>query len=156
MRNKRGEGYIPICVMVVILCMLLSVFVSFASAVNVIRQTERNARVVLDNFVMTNSIAIYDSIKNGNDSTNTLNGSEYIHAFSSFNSLDLSGGLLYRYDEDGSELYRTTQPVISFVQDKHLKVKAEFEITVPLYFAGIRVTEATVPITVISRLDEKF
>lgn len=155
-RNRRGEGYITICVAVVILCMLISIFVTFASAVNIVRQTERNSRVVLDSFVMKNSITIYNSIKQGNDVTASLNRNEYISDFSSFNSLDLRGNMLYYYDEDGNEQYRLTKPTISFVQDNHLKIQVQYTIRIPLYFAGIKVSEAVIPMTVVSRFDEKF
>lgn len=64
MINKRGDGYISTCVMIVIVCMLLSVFVTFAVSVNTVKTVERNSCVVLDSFVMKNSITIYDSIKN--------------------------------------------------------------------------------------------
>ena len=36
MRNKRGDGYITTCVMVVIICMLVAVFVTFTTAVSVV------------------------------------------------------------------------------------------------------------------------
>lgn len=155
-KNKRGEGYITICVSVVIFCMLISIFVTFASAVNIVRQTERNSRVVLDSFVMKNSIVIYNSIKQGNDITAPLNRNEYISEFSSFNSLDIRGNMLYSYNEDGNEQYRLTKPTISFVQDNHLKIQVQYTIKIPLYFAGIKVSEAVIPITVVSRFDEKF
>lgn len=156
MKNKRGDGYIPACVMIVILCMLIAVIMTFASAVNMIRISERNARIVLDSFVMKNSIEIYNSVKNGNDYTEFLDNSEYISEFSSYNSLDLSGNLLYSYGEDGSELYRTTKPRIVFTEEKSLKIAAEYSITVPLYFAGVRVTEVTVPIKAVSKFNDKF
>ncbi len=154
--NKRGEGYITICAAVVIVCMILSVFVTFASAVNIIRQTERNSRVVLDSYVMTNSIAIYDAIKQGDDYTGTLDADGYISEFSSFNSLDFRKNLLYCCDENGVEQYRLTKPTLSFVQDHHLKIQVKYNILIPLYFAGVKVTEVNVPITVVSRFDEKF
>jgi uncharacterized metal-binding protein YceD (DUF177 family) len=49
--------------------MLITIIMTFSSAVNVVRITEKNSRIVLDSFVMKNSILIYDSIKNGNDYT---------------------------------------------------------------------------------------
>ena len=156
MKNKRGDGYIPACVMIVILCMLIAVFMTFASAVNMIRITERNARIVLDSFVMKNSIEIYNSLKNGNDYTESVDNSEYISGFSSYNSLDLSGNLLYSYDEDGNELYRLTKPRIMYTQENSLKIAAEYSMTVPLYFAGVKVTEVTVPIRVESKFNDKF
>ena len=156
MKNKRGDGYISACVMIIILCMLMAVFMTFAFAVNMIRISERNARIVLDSFVMKNSIEIYNSLKNGNDYTEFLDNSEYISEFSSYNSLDLSGNLLYSYDEDGNELYRTTKPRIVFTEEKSLKIAAEYSMTVPLYFAGVRVTEVTVPIKAVSKFNDKF
>ena len=156
MKNKRGDGYIPACVMIVILCMLIAVFMTFASAVNTIRITERNTRIVLDSFVMKNSIEIYNSIKNGNDYTESVDNSEFISEFSSYNSLDLSGNLLYSYGEDGNELYHLTKPRIVFTQENSLKIAAEYCMTVPLYFAGVRATDVTVPIKVESKFNGKF
>ena len=156
MKNKRGDGYIMICVTVVILCMLLSVFVSFASAVNIVKQTERNSRVVLDSFVMQNAIDIYDSIKKGKDTITAIDADEYISEFSSFNSLDLRGSVLYCCDKDGNELYRLTKPVLTFITEGELKLQADYTVIIPLYFAGIKVSEAQVPMTVVSRLDNKF
>lgn len=156
LKSRRGEGYITICVAVVILCMLISIFVTFASAVNIIRQTERNARVVLDSYVMTNSIAIYNAVKQGGDYTGAPDADEYISEFSSFNSLDFRGSLLYCCDENGVEQYHLTKPTLSFVQDHHLKIQVKYNILIPLYFAGVKVTEVNVPITVVSRFDEKF
>ena len=59
MKKKRGEGYISVCVLLIIVCMIISVFITFASAVNIVRQTERNSRVVLDNLVMRGAIDTY-------------------------------------------------------------------------------------------------
>lgn len=155
-KNKCGDGYISICAAVVILCMLLSVFITFASTVNIVKQTKRNSLVVLDSFVMKNSIAIYDSVKQGNDLTSAVNTNEYILAFSSYNSLDLSSNIMYCYNENGDELYRLTKPTISFVQDNHLKIQVQYTITIPLYFAGIKVSEVAIPINAVSKFNEKF
>lgn len=57
MKSKRAEGYVSTCVMIVIICMLLSVFVTFAVAVNTVKTVKRNSRVVLDSFVMQNAIS---------------------------------------------------------------------------------------------------
>lgn len=155
-KNRCGDGYISICAAVIILCMLISIFIAFASAVNIVKQTKRNSLVVLDSFVIKNSIAIYNSVKQGNDLTSAVNTDEYISSFSSYNSLDLSGNLLYCYNEDGDELYRLTKPMISFVQDSHLKIQVQYTIAIPLYFAGVKVSEAVIPINAVSKFNEKF
>ena len=146
----------PICVTVVILCMLISVFLSFMTAVNIVRQTKRNARVVLDSYVMKTSIEIYGSLKNGSDFLDALDEEEYISAFSSYNSLDLSGEMLYGLDEDGNEQYRVSKPTLTFTEEKELKIQAEFTVVIPMYFSGIKVSEAQIPVTVKSKFKEKF
>lgn len=156
MRNKRGEGYIPACVMIIILCMLLSVFVTFVTAVNIVKQTKRNARVVLDSYVMTESIEIYDSIKNGNDETPTLDAKEYVESLCEFCTFVKGTNKLYNYNSSGDVQYYLTIPTVGYVKDNELKVYAEFEISIPIYFAGIRVDTAVVPVTVNSILTEKF
>lgn len=156
MKNKRGDGYIGTCVMILILCMILSIFIEFVATVNVIRISERNARIVLDSFVMENSIEIYDSIKTGTDFTEVVDVEQYISKYSEYNSLDFNGNMLYCCGDDGEELYRQTIPTVQLIEENRLKIIAEYTITVPLYFAGHQVTEVTVPITVTSKFNPKF
>lgn len=156
MKNKRGDGYIGTCVMILILCMILSIFIEFVATVNVIRISERNARIVLDSFVMENSIEIYDSIKTGTDFTEVVDVEQYISKYSEYNSLDFNGNMLYCVGDDGEELYRQTIPTVRLIEENRLKIIAEYMITVPLYFAGQQVTEVTVPITVTSKFNPKF
>ena len=65
LKNKRGEGYIFPCLMIIVVCMILSVLIFFATSVSLVRITEKNSRIVLDSYVMQNSIQIYHSIKQG-------------------------------------------------------------------------------------------
>ena len=83
MKNKRGEGYVSVCVLLIVVCMILSVFVTFANAVNVVKMTERNSRVVLDNLVMRRAIDTYQSIKKGNDENAIIESQKYIDGASS-------------------------------------------------------------------------
>ncbi len=156
MKNKRGDGYIGTCVMILILCMILSIFIEFVATVNVIRISERNARIVLDSFVMENSIEIYDSIKTGTDFTEVVDVEKYVSKYCEYNSLDFNGNILYCCDDEGEELYWQTIPTVQLIEENRLKIFAEYTITVPLYFAGHQVTEVTVPITVTSKFNPKF
>ena len=107
MKSKRAEGYVSTCVMIVIICMLLSVFVTFAVAVNTVKTVKRNSRVVLDSFVMQNSIEIYNSIKQGNNKTDGIDAAEYREALTEFCTLEKRGYCYYNYDSDGNPNYTT-------------------------------------------------
>ena len=156
MRNKRGDGYITTCVMVVIICMLIAVFVTFTTAVSVVRMTERNSKIVLDSYVMKNSILIYDSIKNGNDYTVELNENVYIEDLCDFCTFEKSGGFLYAYNSDRKVKYHISKPSVSFSIESTLKVYASYTVYVPIDFAGVVISTAEIPITVESKFNEKF
>lgn len=156
MRNKRGDGYITTCVMVVIVCMLIAVFVTFTTAVSVVRMTEKNSRIVLDSFVMKNSILIYDSIKNGNDYTVELNENVYIEDLCDFCTFEKSGSFLYAYSSDRKLKYKISKPTVSFSTEGTLKVYASYTVYVPIAFGGVVIDTAEIPITVESKFNEKF
>ena len=156
MRNKRGDGYITTCVMVVIICMLVAVFVTFTTAVSVVRITERNSKIVLDSYVMKNSILIYDSIKNGNNYTVDLDEDVYIDDLCAFCTFEKNGDFLYAYSSEGNLKYRISKPMVSFSTEGTLKVYARYTVYVPIDFAGVVISTAEIPITVESKFNEKF
>ena len=156
MKNKRAEGYILPCVMIVIVCMLLSVFVTFFSSVNVVRMMERNSKTVLESYVMKNSILIYNSIKQGNDVTASLDTTDYINKLCEFCTLEKIGNKLYSIDTDGRVKYYISKPQVGFTQNNHLKLYVSYTVYVPIYFNGTKVSTAIIPMTVKTNFDDKF
>ena len=153
---KRGEAHIKNCVMIVVICMLLSVFLTFSFAVNIVKQVERNSRVVLDNYVMTDAIDIYNSIKQGSDKDESLNASRYQTALSEFCTFVKQGNFYYNYDDDGNVQYYISAPTLGYTDSGTLKIYTTYNVYVPVYFAGIKVGTANVPLTVTSKLKDKF
>lgn len=156
LKSKRGEGYIFPCLMIVVVCMILSILIFFATTVSVVRITEKNTKIVLDSYVMKNSVQIYNSIKQGNDYTEALDQNEYIDALCDFCSLVKIGSSLYSYNDEGSLKYRMTLPVITFREENSLKIQLAYTLYVPIWFDGKIARYAIVPITVHSSFSEKF
>ena len=156
MKKKSGEGCIEICILTVIFCIILSVMISFVTTVEVIKQTKRNTREVLDSFVMKNSVEIYNSVKNGNDYIVSIDNKDYVDRFCSFNSLKEENGMLCFYDENGEKQYCVTEPWLEFYEDNQMKIKVSFVMKIPVFFAGINISEVNVPIKVISTYENKF
>lgn len=156
LRNLQGEGYIFPCVMIVVICMILSVVIFFACAVSMVRITEENCKIVLDSYVMQNSVQIYNSIKQGNDYTQALDREAYIDSLCDFCTLEKSGNYLYAYNGDGSLKYRMTCPVITFKKENSLKIQLAYTLYVPVWFDGKIVRYATIPVTADSLFNEKF
>lgn len=156
MRSKRGEGYIQVCVLIIVICMILAVFVTFAGAVNVVRLTERNAKTVLESYVMKNSIRIYDSIKQGTNETDAIDREEFTGDLIAFCTFYKSGDFLYHYNADGEADYYITTPQVEFSEVNKLRLIVKYETYIPIYFAGRYVSTAVVPVTVKLNLEQKF
>jgi len=156
LKNKHGDGYVFPCVMIVVLCMLLSVFIFFASTASWIRVTKKNSETVMDSYIMKNSIEIYNSIKQGNDYTEALDTDVYIDDLCKFCTLVKGSSYLYHYDSDGRLQYRMSRPVITFRQENTLKIQISYTLYVTVYFDNRPVTNAVVPVTVVSALSERF
>ena len=156
MGNKRGEGYVQVCVLVLILCLILSMFLTFVYAVNFVKITERNAETVLENYVMKNSIRIYNSIKQGTNETDAIDAGEYITDLTSFCTFNKIRDRLYHYDGDGNVDYYISEPTVRFAERNKLKLIVSYTTYVPIYFAGTQVTTATIPVTVKLNLEGKF
>lgn len=155
-RNKRGEGYIQACVLIIVLCMIISVFVTFASAVNIVNLMRNNTQTVLETFVTKNSIEIYNSIKQGSNDIESLDTSEFISDLTSFCTFVKTGSYYYHRDESGRAEYYISNPTVGFSEDGRLKLYVSYTLRIPIYFNNVRLLNAQVPMTVKINLDERF
>ncbi len=155
LKNKRGNSYIMPCAVVIILSMILSAVLFYATAKSTVETTRDNTRRVLDSYVMKHSIDIYNNIKQGNDFTEDIENSFYISAVSSELSLDLSTGYMYTVDENGAIVYRMTNPDVTYKVDNTLQLKASYDLEMPVWFAGKIIYWLTIPVTVSSSLTLK-
>lgn len=155
-KNKRGDGYIQVCVLIIIICMILSVFVTFAGAVNIVTLMKSNTKTVLETYVTKNSIEIYNSIKQGNNSIDSLDTKEYISDLSSFCTFVKSGSYYYHKDASGRTEYYISTPSVGFTEEGRLKLYVSYTLYVPLYFDNVKIQTAQIPITVKLNLDERF
>lgn len=155
-KSKRGEGYIFPCVLILVICMIFSVFLFFYSAASMVRITKENTETVFDSYIMKNSIEIYNSIKQGNDYTEALDRNVYIDDLCRFCSLEKGGYYLYAYDNDGKLKYRITSPTITFREENTMKIQLRYTLYLPIWFNSRIVRYAVIPVTVNSALSEKF
>ena len=134
--NKRGDGHIATCILVVILCMFVAVFMTFTTSVGIIKQVERDTKIVLDNFIMKNSIMVYDSIKNGNDYTLEFNEGLYIDDLCEYCTFEKNGNFLYAYDSERNLKFKISSPEISFSTGNTLKINANYTVYMPIALNG--------------------
>ena len=155
LRNSRGSSYFTPVVVILIIAMILSVVLFYATTKSTIETTRDNTKRVLDSYVMKNSIDIYNNIKQGNDFMEAIENSFYISSVFEELSLDYGSGYLYCVDGNGDIVYRMTNPTVTYKVDNTLKLKASYDLQMPVWFAENIIYWFTVPITVSSSLTLK-
>lgn len=155
MKNRKGETYVLVCVIVLIISMLFSVIVTYASAITLIRVQKENAEIVFDSFVSNNSIVIYNNIKRGKNAMHGIDTASYRTMLTEFCTLDYSDGMLYSIDANGEDKYSLTVPEIEYIENEKLELTLSYTMFVPIKFAGVKVVTAVVPITITSQLTKK-
>lgn len=156
MKNKRAEGYVRTSIMILIFCIGIAVLISFLTAVNIVRISKRNTYKVIDGYVTAKSIEAFNSIKIGSDYIEQLDEETFTDYFAEYNGMTKNGNMLIAKTDSGNEKYRVTDLNLSFIQDKSLKLQVDYIITVPVSFGDFDVFKAEVPITIKSKLTDKF
>ena len=153
--DTKGGGYITPCIITIVIAMIFSAVLFYAQCMTIIQTTRDNTELVLESFIMKNSVEIYDSIKQGHDLTEYFDEDFYISEISSRFSLDIQGDTLYSYGEEGEIIYKMTNPYVTYKVDKALKLKASYTVIIPVDFAGRRLFDLHVPLTVTRSLTLK-
>lgn len=153
--DTKGGGYITPCIITIVIAMIFSAVLFYAQCMTIIQTTRDNTELVLESFIMKNSVEIYDSIKQGHDLTEYFDEDFYISEISSRFSLDIQGDTLYNYSEEGEIIYKMTNPYVTYKVDKALKLKASYTVIIPVDFAGRRLFDLHVPLTVTRSLTLK-
>jgi len=146
--NKRGSSYILTAVIILVISMMLSVVLIYASTMTIIQTTKENTQRCLDSFVMQNSTLIYQSIKEGNDFTEHFDQKAFIQAFNDELSMDLQNGMLYCVGDKGEVVFKMTIPAVTYKVNNTLNLKASYDLLIPLNFAGQKISDIKILIVV--------
>lgn len=154
--NKKAEGYVRTCIMILIFCIGIAVFSSFLLAVNTVRISKRNTFKVIDGYVTMKSIEAFDSIKTGTDYILSFDEEDFRDYFCEYNGLQENENEMIAKTTTGIEKYRVSDFELSFIENQRLKMQVKYVITIPISFGDFTVMNAEVPITVKSKLTDKF
>lgn len=148
-------NYLKTCVYILITAMVLSLVLTYASTMSIIQTSRTNTERVLQSYVVQNSTSIYNSIKNGNDVTTSLNQYSFWSRYLSDGTLDYDGTYLYNRNSKGGYVYRLTMPNTTFTVSSTLDLTSSYVLKIPIEFAGKRVTELSIPIKVKTSFNQK-
>jgi hypothetical protein len=141
-------SHVKTAVIVLIVAMVFSVILTYASIMTIVQTTKSNTERVLNSFVIENSAYIYDSIKNGSNFTTAIDTNYFVYKFYLDGTLDYDEGYFYNRDSKGDTIFRMTTPQTTFTVNQTLNLTCTLDVLIPIDFAGKRVTELRIPIRV--------
>ena len=153
--NKKGEIYVLVCVFLLVIIMIFSAILTYSTAISTVKMQKTNTEIVFDSFVAKNSIKIFNNIKQGNNFMHSIDTEEFYSALVEFCTLEESGGKYYSISENGTEKFSLTIPQMGYTNTDRLELYVSFTMNVPIKFAGTTITNANVPIKIVSELKSK-
>ena len=142
MWNKKADGYIPACIITVCVCMVLSVTISFISAVTAVNQSKRDVRQALDGFVTHKSIEIYNGVKNYSEFAETLDAESFESILSEYTGAQGN--------------YEIKDLKIEFRETDRLNYTVSYMLKAPVRFGNITAVYTNVPVKITGVFNFKF
>ncbi len=142
LRNKKAEGYIPACIITVCVCMVLSVTISFISAVAAVNASRRDVRQALDGFVTQKSIEIYNGVKNYSELAESPDSDSFEEIIAEYTG--------------GQENYEIQDLKIEFRETDRLNYTVSYTLKAPVKFGNITAVQTEVPVKITGVFNFKF
>ena len=115
--------------------MILTLMLQYANVMTVMRMTERNTQRVMNDYITTNEIKIYNSMKKSRDFTDSTHPDIIIDAFSEECSYNENSGSFYRTNEDGDIIFEISGMNTTLTATHNeLNVETTYTISFPLNF----------------------
>lgn len=149
-KNRKAEGYISVCIITVAVCMLLSLTLSFLSAVTAVKASKRQVRTALDGFVTKQSIEIYNGVKSYSELVSSLDSAGFTEALCDYAGLQNNGNTL---TGAGYEIKNLT---FGFRETDRLNYIVKYTLKTPVSLGNINITYAEVPVKVTGVFYYKF
>lgn len=150
---KKGGSYISGALITLFICALIMLLMVFWSAVANVQAFKNSARNVLDTYVTEQSVNIFDSIRESENGIVSFSADDYTIRLIAFCGLTEDSGTLKKFNPD--LIYSVSRPTLT-VESQKLNMKMACSVTVPLYFCGIKISDAVAPICINSSFADIF
>ena len=154
--SNAGMSHIKTAVLILVAAIVFSAVFLYSSIMTIIQASRDQTKRVLDDFVMHNSIIIYDALKNGDDLSEELDELFYKFEFFAAYSLDISGDSLYSVSDQGGVEYVISHPQVDYEVQNTLQLRASYDLAIPIRFAGSRLFDLKIPVLVKSHYVMKY
>ena len=147
LKNKRGDSYIYLCVIVVFVCLLVSVMILYTGLIAQVQIQKRDVQAKLDSYVSSRATDEYDALKQG---------SVKDHYFE-WNQIEAEAYKALGFPNESDEVYvyengncKMTRPALTILKGDGFGVTVEYVAIFPIAWNGMVFTDLEIPVTVTS------
>ena len=155
LKNKNGFSYVLTCVCILVVMMLVAVAMQYAFIYHVAREQQNETQLKLDSYVTRYAVSKYDALKQGEpwddyiDRDDLVDGAYTLLGFPRIITLE------YREPVAVDGKYVMSRPTIYAMAGDAFGVLVEYEIKIPFELFNRKITDITVPITIVSQFKQK-
>ena len=154
MNNKKGFSYILVCTIILVVCMLLSVGIYYASVFHLVRQEKERNTIILDSMVTKYATENYDALKQGVAFKNVIDREILVsRSYSELGFKNATTQILKK--TNGETEYTVTRPTVTATLGNTFGVEVSYSIKIPFEMFGKTFTDITVPVKIESRFTQK-
>jgi len=154
--NCKGEAYVKAAVLILVICMVFSAVLTYASLMSMAAKTKEDTQRVLDSFIIENAEEIYNSVKNGNHQATAAYSERLRVKLAEELGLSRTGNTLRHQDSNSAILFSYDNSLTSQITGGVLELKTNFDLVFPIEFAGQRLTDLRIPMEVKSLYVVKY
>ena len=147
LKDKHGDTYIYLCVIVVFLCLLVSVIILYMGLTAQVQIQKRDVQAKLDSYVSLRATDEYDALKQGSVKDNYFDWvqieTEAYEALGFPNETDE----VYVYENGNCTM---TRPTVTILKGDGFGVTVEYVAKFPIAWNGTVFIDLEIPVTVTS------
>ena len=144
--STEGLAYVPICFLVMFICLLTSIVMLYMGLMAQVQIQKRDVKLKLDNHITQYAVEAFDSIKQGENYIEAINLSKLqqtAYASLGFSASDVS----YTYENGNCTMSR---PTITVLSGEGVGLSATYIASFPIVWNSKTYADLEVPLTVIS------
>ena len=146
LKNKKGESYIYLCVIIMFITMLVSVLILYMGLTAQVQAQKRDAKAKLDGYISDYATEIYDALKQGDNYAMSIDWN------------DLESGVFselgFTSDTTTEFVYangiKMTGPTVETLSGNGFGLKIEYTAYFPVEWNGTRYADIQIPVILTS------
>ena len=147
LKNKRGDSYIYLCVIVVFVCLLVSVIILYTELIAQVQIQKRDVQAKLDSYVSSRATDEYDALKQGSVKDNYFEWNQIEAEAYEALGFPNESDKVYVYENGNCTM---TRPTVTILKGDGFGVTVEYVAIFPIAWNGTVFTDLEIPVTVTS------